>query len=143
MTSRNLISLERNPFQRDEPGARTLCTFTLAVALGLLLQGCATPPRGEAVPTGLETKAMVVGFPDHIRYFPRDPEDIKQIEKEFVDSWLREKAVSPHPGPDKLLTACVLSRDFRRRRRWCLRRRIPERMVTNRDAAGIQTGDRC
>jgi hypothetical protein len=57
------------------------------VALGLLLQGCATPPRGEAVPTGLETKAMVVGFPEHIRYFPRDPENIKQIEKEFVDSW--------------------------------------------------------
>jgi hypothetical protein len=91
--SRNLVSLERNPFRREEPGARALCTFTLAVVLGLLLQlqGCATPPRGEAVPTGLETKAMVVGFPDHIRYFPRDPEDIKQIEKEFVDSWSREK----------------------------------------------------
>jgi hypothetical protein len=89
--SRNLVSLERNPFRREEPGARALCTFTLAVVLGLLLQGCATLPRGEAVPTGLETKAMVVGFPDHIRYFPRDPEDIKQIEKEFVDSWSREK----------------------------------------------------
>jgi hypothetical protein len=83
---RSLISLERNPFQREEPGARALCMFTLAVALGLLLQGCITPPRGEAVPIGLETKAKVVGFPDHIRYFPRDPEDIKWIEKEFVDS---------------------------------------------------------
>jgi predicted patatin/cPLA2 family phospholipase len=89
--SRNLVSLERKPLQREEPGARARCTFTLAVALGLLLQGCATPPRGEAVPTGLETKAMVVGFPDHIRYYPRDPEDIKRIEKEFVDSWSREK----------------------------------------------------
>ena len=79
------------PLMAPRKGLRALYVFTLAVALGLLLQGCATPPRGEAVPTGLETKAMVVGFPDHIRYFPRDPEDIKRIEKEFVDSWSREK----------------------------------------------------
>jgi len=63
----------------------------MALGLGLLLQGCATTPRGQAVPTALETKATVVGFPDDIRYFPRDPEDAKLIEKEFVDSWQRER----------------------------------------------------
>jgi hypothetical protein len=83
----NLVSPKRIRFHREEPGSRARWTWTLGLALGLLLQGCATPPRGQAVPTALETKAMVVGFPDHIRYFPRDPEDIKRIEKEFVDSW--------------------------------------------------------
>jgi len=43
------------------------------------------------VPTAFETKATVVGLPYDIRYFPRDPENIKLIEKEFVDSWSRER----------------------------------------------------
>src|SRR5260221_215366 len=34
----------------------------------------------------------VVGFPDEVRYFPRDPGDIRLLTKEFVDSWKREKA---------------------------------------------------
>jgi predicted acylesterase/phospholipase RssA len=88
---KNLVSPECIPFHREEPGIRALFTLTVAVGLGLLLQGCATPRRGQAVPTALETKATVVGFPDGIRYFPRDPEDIKLIEKEFVDSWSRER----------------------------------------------------
>src|SRR5215831_12836318 len=88
---KNLVSPERIPFHREEPGNRALLTLTVALGLGLLLQGCATPPRGQAVPTALETKASVVGFPDAIRYFPRDPEDVKLIEKEFVDSWSRER----------------------------------------------------
>jgi len=88
---KNLVSPERIPFHREEPGSRALLTLTVALGLGLLLQGCATPPRGQAVPTTLETKATVVGFPDDIRYFPRDPEDIKLMEKEFVDSWSCER----------------------------------------------------
>src|SRR4029077_11058539 len=56
-----------------------------------LLQGCGTSPRGPAVPTAFETKATVVGLPHDIRYFPRDPENIKLIEKQFVDSWSRER----------------------------------------------------
>ena len=91
MKYKNLVSPERIPFRGEEPGIRALFTLTVAVGLGLLLQGCATPRRGQAVPTALETKATVVGFPDGIRYFPRDPEDIKLIEKEFVDSWSRER----------------------------------------------------
>jgi predicted acylesterase/phospholipase RssA len=88
---KNLVSPERIPCHKEEPGSRALFTLTVAVGLGLLLQGCATPRRGQAVPTALETKATVVGFPEGIRYFPRDPEDIKLIEKEFVDSWSRER----------------------------------------------------
>jgi len=48
--------------------------------------------RHHAVPHELEVAASVVGFPDEVRYFPRDPGDIKLITKEFVDSWDREKA---------------------------------------------------
>ena len=46
----------------------------------------------HAVPHELEVAATVVGFPDEVRYFPRDPGDIKLMTKEFVDSWEREKA---------------------------------------------------
>ena len=48
--------------------------------------------RHHAVPHELEVAATVVGFPDEVRYFPRDPGDIKLITREFVDSWEREKA---------------------------------------------------
>jgi hypothetical protein len=48
--------------------------------------------RHHAVPHELEVAASVVGFPDEVRYFPRDPGDIKLMTKEFVDSWEREKA---------------------------------------------------
>jgi len=80
-----------SPSHREEPGSRPLLTLIVALGFGLLLQGCVTSPRGQAVPTALEMKATVVGFPDAIRYFPRDPEDVKLIEKEFVDSWPRER----------------------------------------------------
>ena len=64
----------------------------LAAALAfLILQTCATPARHHAVPQDLQVVASVVGFPDEIRYFPRDPGDIKLLTKEFVDSWEREK----------------------------------------------------
>jgi predicted acylesterase/phospholipase RssA len=88
---KNLVRPERISFHREEPGSRGLLTFTVALGLGLILQGCATPPRGQAVPTALETRATVAGFPDDIRYFPRGPEHIKLMEKEFVDSWSRER----------------------------------------------------
>lgn len=91
MKYKKLVRSERISFHREEPGSRALLTLTVALGLGLILQGCATPPRGQAVPTALETKATVAGFPDDIRYFPRDPEDIKLMEKEFVDSWSRER----------------------------------------------------
>ena len=91
MKYENLLSPGCFPFHREEPGGRALLTLTVALGLGLLLQGCGTSPRGPAVPTAFETKATVVGLPYDIRYFPRDPENIKLIEKEFVDSWSRER----------------------------------------------------
>jgi hypothetical protein len=62
------------------------------VLLFLLLQQRAMPSRHHAVPHDLEVTANVVGFPDKVRYFPRDPGDIKLITKEFVDSWEVERA---------------------------------------------------
>jgi predicted acylesterase/phospholipase RssA len=65
------------------------------VALVLpLLTGCGPAGRHHAVPVELQVAAHVAGFPadDEVRYFPRDPGDIKLMEKEFADSWDREKA---------------------------------------------------
>ena len=63
-----------------------------AILAILLLQGCSGPGRHRAVPFELQVAAHVAGFPEEVRYFPRDPGDIKLMEKEFVDSWEREKA---------------------------------------------------
>jgi Patatin-like phospholipase len=65
----------------------------LAAVLALLLlqQYTGTTARHHAVPHDLEVAASVVGFPDEVRYFPRDPGDIKLMTKEFADSWEREK----------------------------------------------------
>lgn len=62
-----------------------------ALAL-LLLPACSGANRHQAVPPELQVEARVAGFPEEVRYFPRDPGDIKLIEKEFADSWEREKA---------------------------------------------------
>lgn len=69
----------------------TVSALAAIVAL-LFLQGRAMTARHHAVPHNLEVTAHLVGFPDEVRYFPRDPGDIKLITKEFVDSWVREKA---------------------------------------------------
>jgi len=44
------------------------------------------------VPLPLETKAVVSGFPDGIRYFPRDATQLRDFEADFVESWKREQA---------------------------------------------------
>ena len=65
----------------------------LAAVLPLLFwRERVTMVRHHAVPHELEVAASVVGFPDEVRYFARDPGDIKLMTKEFVDSWEREKA---------------------------------------------------
>src|SRR5215471_11535681 len=63
-----------------------------AVLAVLFLRERATTARHHAVPHDLEVTAHLVGFEDEVRYFPRDPGDIKLMTKEFVDSWEREKA---------------------------------------------------
>ena len=64
----------------------------IAVPAGLFLRGRLTVARHHAVPYELEVPAYVVGYPDEVRYFPRDPGDLQLMTKEFVDSWDREKA---------------------------------------------------
>ncbi|HYV20652.1 MAG TPA: patatin-like phospholipase family protein [Verrucomicrobiae bacterium] len=61
-------------------------------AVVLLTMFCWNPAtRHHAVPGELSVEARLDGFPEEVRYFPRDPGDIKLMEKEFVDSWLKEK----------------------------------------------------
>lgn len=63
----------------------------LAAAALLLVNACASTPRRQAVPSGLETDAEVVGFPSDIRYFPRDAQHVEQFERDFIESWARER----------------------------------------------------
>ena len=74
--------------------------FVLITALALLAtwglvrvfwQERVTTARHHAVPHDLEVAAYVVGFPDEVRYFPRDPGDINLITQEFVNSWALER----------------------------------------------------
>jgi len=76
--------------------ARVVTLALLLVAAGLMFwfwrARTAIVRHHHAVPHELEVPATVVGFPDEVRYFPRDPGDIKLMKKEFIDSWDREKA---------------------------------------------------
>jgi hypothetical protein len=77
-----------------------------AVLALLFLQGRTATARHHAVPHDLEVTAHVVGFPDEVRYFPRDPGDIKLVTKEFVDSWEREKAYLHRRDLPPVLSGC-------------------------------------
>jgi hypothetical protein len=63
----------------------------VAVVALLTLQGRGKTARHHAVPHDLEVAAYVVGFPDEVRYFPRDPADINLMTQEFVNSWALER----------------------------------------------------
>jgi len=76
---------------------RSLVSFialaVLAVALWLAAVGWkSVGSRHSAVPPELQVDAHLADFPDGLRYFPSAPEDIGFMEKEFADSWDREKA---------------------------------------------------
>jgi len=74
----------------------------LAAVAAFLAQACATATRRQAVPLHLETQAVVSGFPDGIRYFPRDAAQLHQFEEDFAESWKREQAyrlAQGHTGP--------------------------------------------
>jgi hypothetical protein len=73
-------------------GAWVAVLAAAASSVLLYFTGPAAMTRHHAVPHELEVAATVVGFPDEVRYFPRDAGDIELITKEFVDSWDREKA---------------------------------------------------
>ncbi len=64
----------------------------LSVASLVALSGCASSSRQPAVPAGRAPRADVVGYPNDIRYYPRDFEDVRQFEEDFVASWAKERA---------------------------------------------------
>ena len=54
------------------------------------------------MPLDLETRAVVSGFPEGIRYFPRDATQLSEFEQDMFESWKREKAYrrsQGHTGP--------------------------------------------
>ena len=74
--------------RKRSSGALTLVPIlTLVCAVG-----CGGETRRRAVPPDLQAEAHIAGYPEEVRYFIRDPGDIRLMEKEFTDSWDREKA---------------------------------------------------
>ena len=53
---------------------------------------CSSTSREPAVPAGRAPRADVVGYANDIRYYPRDFEDVRQFEEDFIASWARERA---------------------------------------------------
>lgn len=93
------IDKQRKRFRLPKhlPSVRVLvisfAILLVAVVVALFFGATRTAPvRHHAVPHELEVAATVVGFPDEVRYFPRDRGDIKLMMQELVDSWDREKA---------------------------------------------------
>ena len=72
--------------------ATLIAALALFFALYLSFREWQLSGRHKAVPAALQVEAHVGAFPEEVRYFPRDPGDIKLIEKEFAESWDREKA---------------------------------------------------
>src|SRR5262249_13557841 len=68
----------------------TSLTFLTSVALGSLLAGCEALPRGEAVPFGLQNRAVVPGYSPVIRSWgiALSPE----FQQDMVASLQRERA---------------------------------------------------
>ena len=84
------------------------------IAVMMLAPACTSTSREPAVPAGKAPRADVVGYPNDIRYYPRDFEDVRQFEEDFVVSWGEERAaLGLAPGAR---SAGRLSRDLGRRR---------------------------
>jgi len=78
-----------------------IAIFSTVVLAFLLLQGCATPQRREAVPFGLQNKAEIPGLPG-VRYNPTNSRDIAEMTREGMESVKREQdylAATGHQGP--------------------------------------------
>ena len=81
-----------------KPPFLRISAAVLLATQALLAGGCATPTRRPAVPLKFQTSAEVAGFPPGLRYFPRDEEDVKLFEKDFVESWTASEPTSRLPG---------------------------------------------
>ena len=81
----------------------------LLVAGVLLLQCCTTVTRRRAVPAELQADSEVAGFPAGMRYFPRDAHDVELFQKDFVESWARERVYLGMPPPAPLPATAYLT----------------------------------
>ena len=92
----------RRRLDRAAPPERAPGLWLLLALAPLLLASCATMTRRDAVPSALEEKAVVPGYPQGIRYLPRDAEDVQHFKADFLDSLIREEALlreQGHTGP--------------------------------------------
>ncbi len=92
----------RSRLDRAAPPERAPGRWLLLALAPLLLPSCATTTRRDAVPSALEEKAVVPGYPQGIRYLPRDAEDVQHFKADFLDSLIREEALlreQGHTGP--------------------------------------------
>jgi hypothetical protein len=91
--------------------SRRLMTV-LALTVALVVPGCATPPRGQAVPDGRADQARVVGL-EEARYVVGVPEDMTRLARDVADTWQRERkwlASRGKPGkPGKLPPSNILA----------------------------------
>ena len=78
---------------------RSRRSAALIVAALIVAAACSSTSREPAVPAGKAPRADVVGYPNDIRYYTRDFEDVKQFEEDFIASWAKERAALGLP-PD-------------------------------------------
>jgi len=80
--------------------ARIACWFVAVVTL-VLVQGCATPTRHDAVPKALQSQARIPGL-DGVRYRAGIREDLAAMARDALESGKREQAYLAsrgHRGP--------------------------------------------
>ncbi len=78
------------PMFRRMPVSRAAIALCAVALLGLA--ACSSTSRQPAVPASRVPRADVVGYANDIRYYPRDLEDVRQFEDDFVASWSKERA---------------------------------------------------
>jgi predicted acylesterase/phospholipase RssA len=86
---------------------RRIRLILFAALAALLAQGCASATRRQAVPLHLETQAVVSGFPEVIRYFPRDAKQLLEFEADMAESWKREQTYRRAQGQTGPLPAAA------------------------------------
>lgn len=89
------------------PGRPRRAVALASALVPVLLAGCASTSRRDAVPEGLETSATLAGFPSGMRYFPRDAEDVREFERDYRDSLEREKSWRRSRGETGALPAAA------------------------------------
>jgi len=93
MNSRRRVSLLQAARLRLRSVLALVGALTLFLVLFFSVRAWYASGRHHAVPPELAIEAHLAAFPEEVRYFPRDSGDIELLEKEFIDSWDREKAL--------------------------------------------------